>query len=112
MWLLRQNSCTQNVHMTVHVESVHEKKKLWNVNFVTTDLVIKRLSWPGIHILSVYENGKPLKCEFCNYNCTQKVHSTKNVESVHEEKTIQNVKGLSSKPSGDYIVAPIFCLLS
>ena len=54
------------------------KEKKSNVIFVTKAL--------KTHSTSVYENRKALKCEICDYSCSQKADMKKNMVSVHEGK--------------------------
>ena len=39
-----------------------------------------------IHITSVHEGKKPLKCDICDYCCSPKSHMNRHIASVHEGK--------------------------
>ena len=40
------------------------------------------------NVLSVHEDKKPFKCDFCDYNCSKKGAMSQHVASVHENKKL------------------------
>ena len=68
------------------------------ITIVVTKLVVTNLTFESRcnqtgniirHVSSVHEKRKPLKCDFCDYSCVQKVHLTKLSSG---EKTHSNVR--------------------
>ena len=55
-----------------------------NANFVNTVVFAK--STLKLHVSSVHEGNKPIKCKFCEYLCSTKGVVKNHISSVHERK--------------------------